>query len=71
MWSSFLEDGGVVILEPGFDPYVRKELEKRGHRVEIDDNNFLFGGYQAVMRDEQGMYYGASDRRKDGCALGY
>ena len=69
--KQYLKDGGVVILEPGFDQGIRKELEKRGHKVEMDDNDFLFGGYQAIMRDEDGSYLGASERRKDGCAMGY
>jgi gamma-glutamyltranspeptidase/glutathione hydrolase len=31
-----------------------------------------YGGYQAIMRDPKtGVYYGASESRKDGCAIGY
>ena len=31
-----------------------------------------FGGYQGILLDaERGVYQGASDNRKDGCALGY
>jgi gamma-glutamyltranspeptidase/glutathione hydrolase len=31
-----------------------------------------FGGYQAIMYDaENGIYYGASESRKDGQAAGY
>ena len=31
-----------------------------------------YGGYQAIMRDpETGVYYGASESRKDGQAAGY
>ena len=30
-----------------------------------------FGGYQAIMYDnENGVYYGASESRKDGSAMG-
>jgi gamma-glutamyltranspeptidase/glutathione hydrolase len=31
-----------------------------------------YGGYQAIWRDPKtGVYSGATERRKDGCALGY
>jgi gamma-glutamyltranspeptidase / glutathione hydrolase len=31
-----------------------------------------YGGYQAILRDPAtGMYCGATERRKDGCAIGY
>ena len=36
------------------------------------DTDGSFGGYQAILRDhEQGVYYGASEVRKDGQAAGY
>ena len=31
----------------------------------------IFGGGQAIAIEEDGMLVGASDRRKDGCAMGY
>ena len=34
--------------------------------------NDEFGGYQAIMRDRrQGTYWGATEMRKDGEAIGY
>ena len=42
-----------------------------GDRVLIMSNGG-FGGYQAVLWDgEEGVYYGASEVRKDGQAAGY
>ena len=65
-----MQDGGVVNLESGFSEEVRAELERRGHR--LGPSNGSFGGYQAIMFDkEQGVYYGASEVRKDGQAAGY
>jgi gamma-glutamyltranspeptidase/glutathione hydrolase len=62
--------GGVVSLESDIPFRVRRELVQRGHRVQVNVGSF--GGYQAVMRDaEQGVYYGASESRKDGHAAGY
>jgi gamma-glutamyltranspeptidase/glutathione hydrolase len=65
-----MTDGGVVHLETGFSDEVRAELERRGHTLGPSDGSF--GGYQAIMFDaEQGVYYGASEARKDGQAAGY
>ena len=65
-----MSDGGVVHLESGFSEEVRAELERMGHTLGASDGSF--GGYQAIMFDEeQGVYYGASEVRKDGQAAGY
>lgn len=65
-----MSDGGVVHLESGFSDAVRKELERLGHTLGAPDGSF--GGYQAIMFDEdEGVYYGASEVRKDGQAAGY
>jgi gamma-glutamyltranspeptidase/glutathione hydrolase len=65
-----MTDGGTVYLESGFGDAVREELRKKGHTVATERINF--GGYQAIRRDaEQGVYYGASESRKDGHAAGY
>jgi gamma-glutamyltranspeptidase/glutathione hydrolase len=65
-----MTDGGYVSLESGFDPKVRRELTKKGHILR--DVVGSYGGYQAIMRDPKtGVYYGASESRKDGQAAGY
>ncbi len=65
-----MTDGGVVHLESGFSEATRQALENMGHT--LGDSNGSFGGYQAIMFDkEQGVYYGASEVRKDGQAAGY
>ena len=48
-----------------------KEMPRRGHKICDEDKGFGFGGYQAIMCDGQGGYLGASENRKDGCAMGY
>jgi gamma-glutamyltranspeptidase / glutathione hydrolase len=65
-----MNDGGVVVLEVGAKPETVKALEARGHKVKVE-NDGDFGGYQAILRDEQGVYFGASESRKDGAAQGY
>jgi gamma-glutamyltranspeptidase / glutathione hydrolase len=66
-----LSDGGELILEAGFPDPLIQELSKRGHRISHEDKGMGFGGYQAIMCDGKGGYIGASESRKDGCALGY
>jgi gamma-glutamyltranspeptidase/glutathione hydrolase len=65
-----MTDGGVVHLESTFSDEARAALEAMGHT--LGDSDGSFGGYQAIMWDkEQGVYYGASEVRKDGQAAGY
>ncbi len=68
--GSIMTDGGVVHLESQFSKETRDALESMGHTLGASDGGF--GGYQAIMWDEeQGVYYGASEVRKDGHAAGY
>ena len=65
-----MTDGGTVHLERGFSEDTRRALEELGHT--LGDSDGSFGGYQAILRDhEVGVYYGASEVRKDGQAAGY
>ncbi|MEM6803911.1 MAG: gamma-glutamyltransferase [Bacteroidota bacterium] len=64
-----MQDGGSVYLESGFDDEARKKLALRGHQIRFGTS---YGGYQAIMYDaKEGVYYGASESRKDGHAAGY
>ena len=63
-------DRGDMKLERGYDDKVYQELEDMGHNVSIPVEPI--GGAQAILIDyENGTLQGASDPRKDGCALGY
>jgi gamma-glutamyltranspeptidase/glutathione hydrolase len=65
-----MTDGGTLYLESGYEYPVVRELIKMGHDVEFTVGGF--GGYQAIKYDpENGVYYGASESRKDGQAIGY
>ncbi|HEU4781226.1 MAG TPA: gamma-glutamyltransferase [Steroidobacteraceae bacterium] len=68
--GELMKDGGEVVLEVGASPVTVKALEARGHKVTIS-NDGDFGGYQAIMRNAEGVYFGASESRKDGAAQGY
>ncbi|NIM20369.1 MAG: gamma-glutamyltransferase [Candidatus Latescibacteria bacterium] len=62
--------GGFVNLESGIPFETARELMKLGHRVQMSVGGY--GGYQAILFDwENGVYYGASESRKDGQAAGY
>jgi gamma-glutamyltranspeptidase / glutathione hydrolase len=63
-------DGETTIVERGVPPASVRGLEQRGHRVEFCA--MPLGGGQAIAIDwRRGLLIGASDPRKDGCAIGY
>ena len=63
-------DGGELSLESGFDYKEIRKLQKYGHKIIFSLGSF--GGYQAIMFDEKlGVFFGASESRKDGSAMGY
>jgi gamma-glutamyltranspeptidase/glutathione hydrolase len=65
-----MTDGGVVYLETGFTWEVIRDLIEKGHKIQWDLGGF--GGYQAIMWDKvNGVYFGASESRKDGQAAGW
>jgi len=74
----YLAGRRVAIEAPGLAVQGSREaslgeaLAARGHEV-VDAGSALadtFGGGQAIARGDDGVWIGASDRRKDGCALG-
>ena len=63
-------EGGTTILERGVPEASIAGLRARGHEVTVRDRPW--GGGQAIAIDwRRGVLIGASDARKDGCALGY
>ena len=61
-------DGGSLSLETGFGIAIEEALKKKGHKLQYQKG--IFGGYQAIMIKD-GVYFGASESRKDGQASGY
>lgn len=65
-----MSDGGRVHLESGFPVEAIRDLVGRGHHIQQARGGF--GGYQAILYDaDRDVYFGASESRKDGCAMGY
>ena len=62
-------DSGDMKVERGYADRVRQELTEMGHKVSIPRT--AIGGAQAILMHDSGVLEGASDPRKDGCALGY
>jgi gamma-glutamyltranspeptidase/glutathione hydrolase len=66
--DEIMKDGGTLSLESGFGKVIEDELTAKGHTIKYEKG--IFGGYQAIMLKD-GVYYGASETRKDGQAAGY
>ncbi len=65
-----MTSGGWVNLESDLPWNVVAALHRRGHDIRTDLGGY--GGYQAILWDPANkVYHGASESRKDGCAMGY
>lgn len=60
--------GGYIQMESTFDYEIIRALMYKGHQIRYALGPY--GGYQAIMR-KGGVYYGASESRKDGQAAGW
>jgi gamma-glutamyltranspeptidase/glutathione hydrolase len=58
-----------MLVERGYSDAVRATLAEMGHQVSVP--NEPIGGAQSILIGADGVLVGASDPRKDGCALGY
>ena len=64
------EDTGLIRVESGIPYSTLRGLMGRGHR--IGTARGIYGGYQAILWDDENkVYHGASESRKDGQAAGY
>lgn len=68
-------DTNRVALEAEYAPDLRSQLAGLGHVVLGEEAVMIrggFGGGQGIMIDPAtGSFWGGSDRRKDGCAIGF
>ena len=66
--------GGKVHLERGIPRATLAELAKRRHPLQPDVSGYaraLFGRGQIIRREPDGVLWGGSDPRADGCAMGF
>jgi gamma-glutamyltranspeptidase/glutathione hydrolase len=66
--------GGAVALEAGLPPALVKGLTKLGHPLRPKVGGYehgLFGRGQIIRREPDGVLWGGSDPRADGCAIGF
>ena len=66
--SEMADGGGWINAESGIPYETIRALMLKGHDVRYSLG--IYGGYQAIMIKD-GVYYGASESRKDGQAAGY
>ncbi|MDA0206372.1 MAG: gamma-glutamyltransferase [Acidobacteria bacterium] len=65
-----MKDGGTVNLEFGFSDETLAKFLMMGHRVKVGSGGY--GGYQGIRYDPAtGVFFGATESRKDGIAAGY
>ena len=64
-----MKDGGILNLETGYPYETIRSLMRLGHKIQFA--NGPYGGYQAIHKAENGVYWGATETRKDGHAAGY
>ena len=69
-WGAQSTAAGQLKFEHGMDPQVKLALAQMGH--DVLPGVGAHGGYQAIWRlDRPLRYFGGSDPRKDGAAVGY
>jgi len=62
---------GPVLLEAEFPESTRRDLEARGHTIQVAEGlaRIQLGRGQMIRRDPSGALWGGSDPRADGCAM--
>ena len=66
----FIHPNGEISFESLFDQEVINGLQERGHTINKQNGTLLFGGAQAIIRQDNGSFVAGSDWRKDGLAMG-
>ena len=61
---------GTVLFERNITESAKRKLAEMGHKTKKELG--VYGGYQGIWRQDNPLrYFGGSDPRKDGCAIGY
>lgn len=69
----YVVENNEVYLEKGIEEDIQRALARKGHKVvPFDTMTLEFGaGQLIILHPDSGALLGASDPRKDGCAVGY
>lgn len=68
--GGIMKNGGILYLESGIPYQIIRNLISRGHKISFTRGGY--GGYQGIWIDvDKKILIGASESRKDGCAIGY
>ena len=62
-----------IFAEDSFDQEVISGLKSKGHSVSVISgvNRGIFGGGQIINRNDESVFIGGSDPRKDGLSVSY
>ena len=60
--------GNSVEVEPSFPQWIAADLRRRGHALTIAADSLSFGRGQMILRQDNGVYLGATEPRADGMA---
>lgn len=58
--------GNRILIEEGFPEDTAEELARRGHETLVDASPSSFGRGQVILRDEDGVFWGGTEKRCDG-----
>lgn len=58
--------GRDIELEEDFPPSLAQDLMERGHRIQIQKDPINMGRGQIILRQENGVYCGGTEKRADG-----
>ncbi|MBW2294264.1 MAG: gamma-glutamyltransferase, partial [Deltaproteobacteria bacterium] len=63
--------GGGVNLEPGVPEATQRRLAEMGHPIQQSEGlgQVLFGRGQVIRRESDGVLWGGTDPRADGCVM--
>ena len=63
--------GRRVAFEQGFPNHVLRALARRGHAVEINADDDVMGRGQMILRNDEGVLCGGTERRTDGQIMAF
>ncbi len=63
--------GKKVEVEQETPNYIIRQLQRMGHQIVVQPDPYHMGRGQVILRDENGVLYGATEKRTDGQIMSY